>query len=74
MKQIIGTCSECAGPVVIYGMELNPIPRCDKCGATKASPHGPIIPMTPKKERVKEDKYGWYFKANPSDFTKVKFQ
>lgn len=41
----IGTCSLCGGPVSLPNMSVNPIARCEQCGATAKNPHGPVIPM-----------------------------
>jgi hypothetical protein len=49
MENIIGTCSECGGPVAVPSMMVDPVPRCKRCGATTASPYGPIIKMVPTK-------------------------
>lgn len=53
--KIIGTCSLCNGPVTLVtivdpwlGNSL-PIPTCQRCGATKKDPYGPVIEMTPYK-------------------------
>lgn len=46
MEPAIGTCSECGGPVIVPSMMVNPVPHCQRCGATAAKPHGPVIPMT----------------------------
>jgi len=46
---IIGTCSQCSGPVSVsdfWGGTVPPVPVCQHCGATKQNPYGPIIPMT----------------------------
>lgn len=47
---IVGTCSECGGPVelpdVWHGI-CPPLPTCRNCGATKANSYGPVIPMRP---------------------------
>ena len=42
---ILGTCSECGGPVTMPSHMVNPAPRCEKCGATADAPYGPVIPM-----------------------------
>lgn len=45
MKTIIGTCSNCKGPVIVYkswfGVKSS-IPECENCGARS---FGPEIPM-----------------------------
>lgn len=43
----IGTCSLCAGPVVVPSICWGPppLPTCQKCGAVKADSYGPVIPM-----------------------------
>ena len=46
MDQTIGTCSICGGRVTAPNMMVNPVARCESCGATQA-PHGPVIPMVP---------------------------
>ena len=51
MEPVIGTCSECGGPVVLPSMMVHPVPTCQKCGATKREPYGPVIPMKPAGER-----------------------
>lgn len=48
MSNVLGTCSICGGPVMVpefWGGSIPPTPTCQKCGATKAQPHGPVIPM-----------------------------
>ena len=45
MNNTIGTCSNCGGPVTMPSMMVNPVPSCEKCGATPKAPHGPVIPM-----------------------------
>jgi hypothetical protein len=56
MKQRIGTCSICGGPVSVprvwFGV-VPPTPKCESCGAVKRD-HGPVIDMKPKKPR-----YDW---------------
>lgn len=58
MKITIGTCGACGGPVTIptiwHGV-TPPTPQCDRCGATPANPHGPVIEMQrpwPKKQKT----------------------
>lgn len=44
----IGTCSKCGGRVCVptaYYSVNPPVPTCQSCGATRAQPHGPVIPM-----------------------------
>ena len=53
VDQRIGTCSECGGPVVVPNMMVNPVPYCRECGAVMINPHGPVIPMQPKKNKSK---------------------
>lgn len=50
--QIIGTCSECNGSVVVpeTWAGLNPpIPTCSNCGAEAKSRYGPKVPMKKKR-------------------------
>lgn len=47
----IGTCSICGGRVSIPAYTTNPVPRCEKCGATAKQPYGPTVEM----ERPKVD-------------------
>lgn len=49
MEQVIGTCSECGGPVVLPSFMVNPYPVCKRCGAAAQAAYGPVIPMTPRK-------------------------
>jgi len=54
---IIGTCSECGGPVGIpksWWSVIPPTPKCLKCGAVAQQHHGPVIPMTPKKPSLRK--------------------
>ena len=48
-KDVIGTCSECGGPVEQYRRIdiVGPFPpaRCRRCGAEEATPYGRTIPM-----------------------------
>lgn len=48
MKQTIGTCSLCGGPVSVpvgpWGSVIPPKPTCEGCGAVAAE-HGPVVPM-----------------------------
>jgi len=47
---VLGTCSNCGGPVVIPNQYLSisqPKPRCLKCGASASNNFGPIIQMGP---------------------------
>lgn len=47
-NQIIGTCSNCGGPVKMPTMMVDPRPCCTRCGATPKGPaYGPVIPMNP---------------------------
>lgn len=46
---IIGTCSQCQGPVVVPQFMVDPIPYCKQCGAHKKQPYGPVIEMVPTK-------------------------
>lgn len=49
-KTVIGSCSICGGSVTIHemwGATIPDIPRCEDCGAVKADPPGPTIPMRP---------------------------
>ncbi len=50
--KIIGTCSLCNGPVAVVDPWLGTfpaVPACQRCGATKKDPYGPVIEMTPYK-------------------------
>lgn len=45
---VIGTCSNCDGPVTVpdyWGGAIPPIPTCSRCGAQSATPYGPKIQM-----------------------------
>ena len=48
----VGTCSICGGAVMVpdvwHGM-TPPVPTCSSCGAIPREPHGPEIPMQPRK-------------------------
>lgn len=49
---IIGTCSICTGAVTVpdvWMCIIPPTPTCSSCGAVSAAPHGPVIPMAPKR-------------------------
>lgn len=51
--KIIGTCSECGGPVGIPLAWLGifpPAPECLHCHATKKDSYGPVIDMEPAKK------------------------
>jgi len=54
---IIGTCSQCGGPVYlpdVWASVLPPTPTCMRCGAIAAK-HGPVIPMVlPQKSGLNE--------------------
>lgn len=44
----VGTCGKCSGPVQIPTIWMGvvpPVPTCSRCGATAATPYGPVIPM-----------------------------
>lgn len=46
--EVIGTCGKCGGPVVtpkVFYSVAAPVPVCQKCGATKRQPFGPVIDM-----------------------------
>lgn len=49
---IHGTCSLCGGavttPFAWWGV-IPPTPTCSSCGAIPAAPHGPVIPMQPRR-------------------------
>jgi ribosomal protein S27E len=50
MNQTVGTCGNCGGRVSVPESWLStvpPVPACERCGATVAQPHGPVIEMTP---------------------------
>jgi hypothetical protein len=56
MDDVLGTCSVCGGAVTTprhWGGVTPPIPTCRKCGATKKRPHGHVIEMEPKSERLR---------------------
>lgn len=58
MDRVVGTCSECFGPVTLpeAWMGVNPpVPTCKSCHAT-AKPQGPVIPMesSPKKDSLRK--------------------
>ena len=45
---MIGTCSRCGGPVTVPEHWMGtqpPILSCQRCGATKRQPYGPVIEM-----------------------------
>jgi len=42
---LIGSCSECGGPVIVPSLMVDPVPCCRRCGATMRHPHGPVVPM-----------------------------
>ncbi len=48
MENIIGTCSECGGPVCMPMMSTRPVARCMGCGASVKHAYGPVIPMNPR--------------------------
>jgi len=52
MDSRIGTCSICGGPVIVPAMMVNPVPHCANCGAIAQNPHGPIIPMQPRRDPI----------------------
>ena len=63
---VIGTCSECGGPVVMpvsYLSVIPPTPYCKQCGATKLE-NGPVIPMRPSR--------GGYSLTRHTDATRAK--
>lgn len=44
----IGTCGLCAGPVkvpLVWPAMVQPVPKCDRCGAEANLPHGPLMMM-----------------------------
>lgn len=48
---VIGTCSECGGPVAVPTVTWStvaPVPTCLKCGAVQRESYGPTIPMRPR--------------------------
>lgn len=50
MDRIVGTCSNCGGPVIIpehWMGTIPPTPSCRKCQATAKPNHGPVVPMSP---------------------------
>ena len=50
---IIGTCSNCQGPVQtpeLWGGDAPPVPTCTSCGATAKNPFGPVIAMKPAQD------------------------
>lgn len=48
VRETIGTCSICAGPVTTARSRRAPKPhtKCERCGAVPTTPHGPLIKMT----------------------------
>ena len=43
---VIGTCSQCGGPVCVpaaFGSIVPPTPTCIACGAKATQGHGPVI-------------------------------
>lgn len=57
LDNVIGTCSICAGPVVmspwtnLTAMSITKA-RCARCGARKKEDYGPVIEMEPQKPIV----------------------
>lgn len=49
---LIGTCSECGGPVVLPSHSVRPVPTCERCGATALRPYGAVIPMSPRERDI----------------------
>lgn len=41
----IGTCSICAGPVVLPAYQVNPVASCQRCGSTAVNAYGPVVEM-----------------------------
>lgn len=74
MNQTVGTCSICGGRVSVpspwYGVQ-EPIPTCEKCGAT-SSMFGPVIPMQPNPYKIKYTTYTTNTAENSSDIPKGK--
>lgn len=54
MKEIVGTCGNCGGPVTVpvvwHGINP-PRPTCDQCGAHPVQSFGPVLPMAPKHDQ-----------------------
>ena len=51
---VIGTCSQCGGPVAVPTVWMGiypPNPTCQRCGAV-ASQYGPTIPTVPVDKKV----------------------
>lgn len=59
-SKIVGTCSECNGPVRIVGG----VKTCGNCGTTERKDYGPVIPMEPdippRHPRIPPDEEPWH--------------
>lgn len=67
---LIGTCSECGGPVTTVdawsSVKPPPPPKCESCGAEPEEPYGRTIPMRPRPKSDNPDAalanyLGWRF-------------
>lgn len=48
-RQVVGTCGNCGGAVVlpkVWMSVIPPVPTCESCGATAAQ-HGPVMSVNP---------------------------
>lgn len=48
-RQVVGTCGNCGGAVVlpkVWMSVIPPVATCESCGATAAQ-NGPVLPMNP---------------------------
>lgn len=57
----IGTCGNCGGRVSFPTHMVNPVARCESCGATPRESFGRIIPMNPPKDKEKSSIKLWIF-------------
>lgn len=55
---IVGTCGNCGGAVCTpdsWMAVTEPIPRCERCGATPKNPFGPKLEMEPAPPQKSKD-------------------
>lgn len=63
---VIGTCSNCGGPVTVATFVINPVPTCKMCRATAKEPYGPVVQMNPAPEpRPERQAVEDYMRAHP---------
>jgi hypothetical protein len=63
VKEKIGTCSQCGGPVMAYtgpwmGVVPPPPPECRDCGAVSVK-NDPIVETRPKGKPLARRRDGW---------------